>query len=82
MGLGIVLQNLRMEQGISQKELSQGLCSVSTLFRIESGERMPDQMLFDSLVSRLGKDSVKWELILKENDKRLLYKRNYIEYLI
>ncbi len=82
MKLGSVLQRLRIEQGISQKELSQGLCSVATLSRIEAGERLPDQILFDSLISRLGKDSTKWELILKENDKRLLYKRNYIDYLI
>ena len=80
--LGRTLQNLRREQGLSQKELCRGLCSIPTLSRIESGEREPDQMLFDSLISRLGKDSEKWELILKENDKKLLQKRNYIEYLI
>lgn len=81
-GLGRVLQKLRREQGFSQKQLCRGLCSIPTLSRIESGEREPEQMLFDSLVSRLGKDSEKWELILKENDKKLLKKRIYIEYLI
>lgn len=80
--LGRVLQKLRREQGFSQKQLCRGLCSIPTLSRIESGEREPEQMLFDSLVSRLGKDSEKWELILKENDKKLLKKRIYIEYLI
>ena len=79
---GRILQKLRKEQGLSQKELCRGLCSIPTLSRIESGEREPDQMLFDSLISRLGKDSAKWELILKENDKKLLQKRIYIEYLI
>ena len=80
--LGKILQKLRRKQGLSQKELCRGLCSIPTLSRIESGEREPDQMLFDSLISRLGKDSIKWELILKENDKKVLQKRNYIEYLI
>lgn len=80
--LGKILQRLRKEQGMNQEELSRGLCSISTLSRFESGEREPDQILFESLVSRLGKDSTKWELILSENDKRLLEKRNYIEYLI
>ena len=80
--LGRILQKLRREQGLSQKELCRGLCSIPTLSRIESGEREPDQMLFDSLISRLGKDSTKWELILKESDKKLLQKRSYIEYLI
>lgn len=80
--LGRILQKLRRKQGLSQKELCRGLCSIPTLSRIESGEREPDQMLFDSLTSRLGKDSTKWELILKENDKKLLQKRSYMEYLI
>lgn len=80
--LGKILQRLRKEQGMNQEELSRGLCSITTLSRFESGEREPDQILFESLVSRLGKDSTKWELILSENDKRLLEKRNYIEYLI
>lgn len=79
--LGKILQRLRKEQGMSQKELSQGLCSVTTLSRFESGDREPDQILFEALVSRLGKDSTKWELILSENDKKLLEKRSYIEYL-
>lgn len=76
------LKKLRVSQNITLKELSRGLCSISTLSRIESGEREPDYMLFDSLISRLGKDSKKWDLILKENDKRLLQKRLYMEYLI
>ena len=80
--LGRILQKLRRDQGLSQRELCRGICSIPTLSRIESGEREPDQMLFDSLVSRLGKDGAKWELILKENDKKLLQKRIYIEYLI
>lgn len=80
--LGRILQKLRKEQRITQKELSRGLCSISTLSKIESGEREPEQLLFDSLISRLGKDSNKWELILKEDDKQLLRRRKYIEYLI
>ena len=76
--LGKILQRLRKEQGMNQEELSRGLCSISTLSRFESGEREPYQILFESLVSRLGKDSTKWEMILRENDKRLLEKKNYI----
>ena len=78
----LILKKLRKEQGINQKELSKGLCSISTLSRLESGEREPDYLLFDALISRLGKDSTKWEVILKKNDKDLLRKRNYIEHLL
>ena len=80
--LGIILKKLRKEQKIGQKDLARGLCSVSTLSRIEGWIIEPDQLLFDYLITRLGKDSTKWELILTEADKRLFEKRNYMEYLI
>ena len=80
--LGTLLQLLRKEHKIKQKTLSKGICSVATLSRIEAGEREPDYLLFDALFTRMGKDSRKWEFILKENDKYLLRKRNYIEYLL
>ena len=80
--LGILLRNLRKIQGINQKELSRGICSLSTLSRFESGEREPSKIVFDALISKLGKNSNKWEIILSENDKLLIKCRNYIDYLI
>lgn len=80
--LGILLRNLRKVQGINQKELSRGICSLATLSRFESGEREPSKIVFDALVSKLGKNSNKWEMILSENDKSLIRCRNYIDYLI
>lgn len=80
--LGRILKKLRKKQEISQSELSDGICSVTTLSRIEKEEREPDQLLFEALISRLGKDGKKWELVLSENDKNLLQKRNYIDYLL
>ena len=79
--LGKLLQSLRKKQEINQKVLSRGICSVTTLSRIEAGERQPDYLLFDALLTRLGKDSRKWEFILKENDRNLLERRNEIESL-
>ena len=80
--LGIILKKLRKEQRVGQKDLARGICSVSTLSRIEGGIKEPEQLLFDYLITRLGKDSTKWELILTEPDKKLFEKRNYMEYLI
>ena len=80
--LGMILKKLRKEQEIGQKDLCRGICSISTLSRIELGVREPEQILFESLITRLGKDSTKWELILAENDKKLFEKRNYMEYLV
>lgn len=67
--LGNLIRMLRKEQGISQGELSKGLCSVANLSKIDLGEREPGQMLFEALITRLGKDSTKWELLLPEEER-------------
>ena len=60
--LGEAFLQLREECKISQEKLCNGLCSVATLSRIELGEREPDYLLFDALLTRLGKDSQKFDL--------------------
>lgn len=79
---GDILMKLRQERGFNQEELCKGLCSSATLSRLESGDRDPDYLLFDALMTRLGKDSLKWEIILKPKDRELLQKRNRMEYLL
>ena len=80
--LGSLIRILRKEQGISQGVLSRGLCSIANLSKIELGEREPGQMLFEALISRLGKDSIKWEILVSEEEKQLFEKRNRIEYFM
>lgn len=81
-GLGKIIVRLRKEQGISQEQLSKGLCSLVALSRIERGIKRPEKLLFDGLISRLGKDSRKWQLIVEEQEKYLFYKRTYMDYLV
>ncbi len=79
---GNTLKELRKKQKVSQRQLSRGLCSIANLSKIELGEREPGQMLFESMISRLGKDCKKWELILSEQEKQLIKKINDMEYLV
>ena len=72
---GILLGNLREQQGISQEELSEGLCSKVHLFRIETGEREAEKLLFESLYQRLGKYSGRYETLLDNNEYSLQEKR-------
>ena len=41
-------------QGIPEEKISEGLCSVSLISRIRNGERIPNKMMRDRLVARLG----------------------------
>ena len=48
--VGEVLRKCRLEKGITQKELCEGICSISTLSRIENGEQHPTRSVFNMLV--------------------------------
>lgn len=61
--IGEIIKELREEKNISQDVLCKGLCSPSTLAKIENGERMPEILLVDSLLTRLGKSPERLEVI-------------------
>lgn len=52
--LGNLIQNLRQEQNLSQASLCQGLCTCSKLSKIENNSLLPDIMLAEALLQRLG----------------------------
>lgn len=52
--IGKIIYWKRKAMGISQEDLADGICSVSTLSRIENGERIPTQNHLEPLLQRLG----------------------------
>ncbi len=52
--LGEFIRMKREEKGLSQEDLADGIVSVSTLSRIERGQRMPRRANLQQLLSRLG----------------------------
>lgn len=54
----LLLTKEREKQGISQERLCRGLCAVSALSRYENGERIPDRLLMNALIQRLGKKNI------------------------
>lgn len=52
--LGDIIQDFRLEQGLSQQIICQGLCSKSKLSKIENGTLQPDIALAEALLQRLG----------------------------
>ena len=55
--IGKMLHEYRTRKGISQEQLCGTLIAVSTLSRIERGERMPDRKTAEYLFTRLGLDA-------------------------
>lgn len=51
---GYMIRKKREELGYTQEDLADGICSTTTLSRIENGERMPTKEHFELLIQRLG----------------------------
>lgn len=60
--IGTIIRRLREEQNITQSQLGLGICSVSTINRIETNERNADMMLAIRIFQRLGYNLDKFEL--------------------
>ena len=55
---GNVVRQCRLGKGLTQQELSAGICSISTLSRIENGENCPTKKVFTLLVEKMGEDGI------------------------
>ena len=71
MEIGHQIRLLRKKQKISARKLAAGLCSERALNYIEAGKELPDKMLADILLQRLGKSPDKLELIISKEIYRL-----------
>ena len=80
--IGSAIQYFRETYHISQSKLCKGLCSVSTLSRVETGERDVDAFILETLLERLGKAPYQFELILTDFDHEAYQSRIEINKLI
>lgn len=78
-GMGELLLKVREERGVSQRELSSGLCTPRELSKIEMGERLPNTFLLDVLMSRLGKSADRFEYVVSEETYALYELRVKLE---
>lgn len=66
---GKYLNKLRVRRGITLTQLGEGLCDAGMISRFERGEREPDRLLQNRLLTRLG--------VTLENYEGFLYAKDY-----
>lgn len=66
--LGKLIKEFRERKNISQEDLSENLCAVSTLSRIERGVQYPSRKLLEAFFSRLGETTSNIQIPLSSND--------------
>ena len=77
--VGDLIYKLRIEKNVTQKQLCEGLCSVQTLSKIESGERTPDVFVLEYLFQRLGVSLDDLEIVLFDDEFQEIEIRDEIE---
>src|SRR5574344_1613711 len=77
--LGKLVRYEREKKQISIQNLANGICSISTLQRVENGERLPDFFAFERIIERLGKSINKMEFLYHQGDYEIYYLREVIE---
>lgn len=66
--IGKIINYLRQEKGITLKKLCYGICSISTLHRIEMGEREGDIFLLQRLLEKLGGTLEDYEVFISKKE--------------
>ncbi|MBQ9118558.1 MAG: helix-turn-helix domain-containing protein [Lachnospiraceae bacterium] len=54
--VGDFIKENRIQRGITQEALSEGICTPATLSKIENGAQTPSRGIYEALMQRLGKD--------------------------
>lgn len=76
--LGVVLSYYRQKYGFSMEALASGICSTTTLSRVEAGSREIDSLMAEALLGRVGKEVTQFELLLNDEDYAMWQKRESI----
>lgn len=66
--IGDVVRHIRENKGITQAKLCDGICSISTLSRIENGRQHPTRGLITLLAERMGEEGIIYDDYLGDFD--------------
>ena len=65
--VGEVVRRKRIEMGLTQEELCEGICEAFTISRIENGKQPPSRSTADALLQRLGVSDSRYYFAFQSN---------------
>ena len=77
--VGDVIRLTRKAAGITQEQLSDGICSVETLSRIENGKHAVKRETYSQLMARMGRNTSRCYALCMSKDMELLGERIWLE---
>lgn len=77
--IGEILRFYREKYNLKQSDVCAGICSVASLSKIENGSKEADSLTLETLLGRIGKEALQFEMILNDYDYSLWVLRRQIE---
>ena len=76
--MGIFIKTIRKARGYNQEEISDGICSLTTLSRIEKGKRAVDFLMIEVLLDRMKVEKTEYEFVLDDDEYDVYEEREEI----
>lgn len=67
--MGRILRRIRIEQGMTQEALVEGICTAGYLSRVENGSQIPSRQIYQLLMERLGESGYSYTYWQEEEEK-------------
>jgi transcriptional regulator with XRE-family HTH domain len=77
--LGDIIRMTRKSLSITQEQLSEGICSIETLSRVESGKQNPSKEVYELLMERMGRIKDRAYSMLSVSDFKIFEKKQLFE---
>ena len=79
---GALIRSIRKKQHMTQSELGGGIYKVALISRIEQGKFLPNKLIRDRLLERLGESSYDYETYLEAEDYKQWQVQNFLIYTL
>lgn len=80
--IGTLIKKRRIELGISQEQLCEGICEPMTISRLENGHQLPSRHRLQAILDRLGLPSDRYFAILTKDDANIVQLQSDINALV
>ena len=77
--LGKIIREVRKKSGYSQDVIRKGICGKSEISNIENGNLIPNKILFEALLERMGYSADKVGLLISSSEYEICILRGLIE---
>lgn len=76
--LGEMLYRFRMERNVESRQVCHGICSPATISNMENGERVPDTLMFECFMERMGISPTQFSIMVTEDESKYLEWKNQV----